>query len=253
MTGGNTSGGGAPDSASNILMDISLLIKLIPEFDGSFDKLTAFIDNVNSAHDLATPEQKPILMPFIRAALKGPAQNIVHSVNYTSWDNLKKKLISTYGEKKSFAQIQIELQNLKQYRDESVASFTQRIESKIQKLMSSLSFKNNGTLDTSQQELLKEMGLTAFIHNSLPQYGQLLRIRNPQNIVEASKLACDEEIALKFQRASLGYNTFNKNNSNKFRNSQKVFITEKIRCTFCNREGHKIENCFRKKTEMQFL
>lgn len=86
-------------------IELTLLIKLIPEYDGSFKKLTDFIDNVSEAYKLAKDEQKEILMPFIKAALKGAAQSIVQTSSFNTWEPLKRKLIETFGERKSFAQV----------------------------------------------------------------------------------------------------------------------------------------------------
>lgn len=232
-------GNGTPDSNSDTSrIEMTLLIKLIPEYDGSFGKLTAFIDNVSEAFKLAKDDQKGILMSFVKAALRGSAQSLVQTINFGDWDTLKRRLIETFGEKKSFSQLQLELQNTKQRKDESIAAFTQRIENKTQKLMSTLSFELNQNINASQQELIKRMGLAAFIHNSLPQYGQLLRIKGPATITEASRLASDEEIALKYQRLSVR----ELNNPNK-----RVHFTSKLpHCTFCNRSGHSIENCFKR-------
>lgn len=250
-----TTGGNNNENNDEVMMDldIHLLIKLVPEFDGTFANLTQFLANVDNAFRLAKAPQIPVLLTFVKAALKGPAQNIVHTTSHPTWESLRKKLLTIYGEKKSFAQIQIELQNLKQLRDESVASFTSKIENKIQKLMSALSFENNGIVQQAQQDLIKKMGLTTFIHNSLPQYGQLLRIRNPSSITEASRLASDEEIALKFQKMSVGHTTsfkpnFNGNSSfnRNFNPNKKVFATEKLKCSYCHKDGHKIDNCFKK-------
>lgn len=219
-------------------VEINLLIKLIPEFDGSFDKLTSFIANVSEAYRLAKEDQRDVLMCFIRAALTGSAQGITQTQTFVDWNSLKLKLIETFGEKKSFAQIQFELQNTRQKPDESIASFTQRVESKTQKLMSTLSFETGAQLDSSQQDLIRKMGLTSFIHNCLPQYGQLLRIRNPTTITEASRLASDEEIALRYQKLSL--RNFGQTN-------KKVYATNLLHCTFCKKNGHEYEKCFKRK------
>lgn len=257
-----------PQNVGNVQLETSLLIRLIPNFDGSFDQLISFIDNVNNAYNIANSSQKEILLPFIKAALKGSAQNIVQTRSYDSWDALKAKLKEIYGEKKSFAQVQIELQNTRQSRDETIASFTQKIEAKIQKLLATLKLETDKAVDESQQELIEKMGLTTFIHNCLPQYGQLLRIRNPKSIVEASRLATDEELAIKFQKMqtynqnsfrnnnNANYNGINKNKSkhHTFNNSnnKKVFIAQKLSCTYCKKEGHTIDYCFKKKLTCNF-
>lgn len=224
----------------DITLDIKLLIKLIPEFDGSFNKLNGFIDGVNEAIRLAKPEQKAYLIPFIKAGLKGPAKSVTLTVNYSNWDSLKKKLIETFGERKSFAQIQIELQNCKQFKTENISSFTQRVEGKIQKLLTTLAFENEGKIDQSQTDLIKRMGLTAFINNCSIEYGQLLRIRNPSTLTEASRLAHDEEIALNLRRYSHNYKSNNNYNVQPTTHKTQSF------CNYCKKQGHSSEKCFHK-------
>lgn len=246
-TDGNTNSNEASSSNSNIELDLKLIVQLIPEFNGSFENLLAFIDGVTEANNLASESQKIILFSFIKSKIIGSAKSIIQSSNFSSWESLKKKLIEIYGEKKSFVQVQIELQNTKQYRNENVASFTQRIENKVHKLMTTLTFESGEKIDKSQQDLIKKMGLTAFIHNCLPEYGQLLRIRSPETISEASKLANNEEVALKFQRMNLQSNN-NRQNPNFKRVNTTTQICKSF-CSYCKRDGHSFDNCFKRKNQ----
>lgn len=205
-------------------ININLILKLLPDFDGKPDELSNFIDRVNDAFELASECQKSILLTFVKAKLQGNARVPLRNQHFGSWTELKTKLIEVYGDKKSFAQAQLELQNTRQFKNEQVSAFTQRIETKVQRLLNILNVDNSGGgVAESQVDLIKRMGLTAFIHGALPQYGLLLRARDPESVQAASRIAQNEEIALKFQSVSINNNNhFQSSRTNYFGNNSAV-------------------------------
>lgn len=259
-------------------INISLILKLLPEFNGKSDELSNFIDRVNDAFALASPGQKDILLTFVKAKLQGNARVPLRNQIFNSWTDLKSKLVEIYGDKKSFSQAQLELQNTKQFKNEQISSFTQRIETRVQRFLNILNVDNSGAgVDQSQVDLIKRMGLTAFIHGALPQYGLLLRARDPESVQAASKIAQNEEIALKFQSVSISgsgnysyqssRSNFQNNNSNQsgrqnfnnnsnqpgrqnsnnnceqFGAAKHLNTLSKIICGYCKKPGHDISVC----------
>lgn len=227
---------------ANLHISLDVLIKLIPEFDGKPDDLHTFIDRVSDAVKLCNPKQKSIILTFIKAKLKGNAQVPILNNDFTSWDQLKRKLIETYSDKKSFAQAQLELQNTRQYANELISAYTQRIETCIRRLINTLSLEIDERPDDGQIEIIKKMGLSAFINGVRPEYRLILRSRDPLTVQQASKIAQNEELTLKLQNLHVSYNRTNHHNNSQNNSPRRVNFVEKF-CKYCKRKGHTIEEC----------
>lgn len=64
---------------------ISVLIKLIKPFSGDKKYLNSFIRNCQSAHDLASNYQKPIIFTFICAQLNDKAELAILNHDFKGW------------------------------------------------------------------------------------------------------------------------------------------------------------------------
>lgn len=146
--------------------------------------------------------------------------------------------------KKSFPQASLELQNTKQFKYESVAAYTQRVETCVRRLINVLMLENrDNQLAVGQLELIKKMGLTTFINGVLPKYGMILRSKDPANIQQASRFAQSEELAIKFIKMSVFQKSPNTHQPNpRFNQPQRIFAIDKF-CRYCKRKGHLIEEC----------
>lgn len=86
------------------------------------------------------------------------------------------------------------------------------------------------------------MGLAAFLNGASPEYSLILRSKDPASVQEASRMAQNEELTLKFQ--NLSASTFKSpSNNNNYNNNRRVFTVEQKFCRYCKRSGHLIEQC----------
>lgn len=272
-------------STSEVVGDsvtLQFLSRFIKPYSGERDKVHAFIRNCDNAMELASADQKKPLFNYICSQLYDKAELAIANHNYTSWNQLKEFLLLSYSEKKSFGHLQLELQTCKQTFDEDITSFMQKIETLQVKLM-----QNARTNTSDEKELegkfanIKEMALQSFIINCLPNFGTILRSRDPQTLSDAYDIAIREEKIQKYVKQSYSKNNnnfkgnnknnnfksfrnngntqnnnnnnnnnsksvFNRpnntNNNNGFNKEKFVFVQDKF-CNYCKKNGHIIQDC----------
>lgn len=102
---------------SNEKLPLSLLFKFIKPFNGDRRELTTFIQNCNSAFQLAQPNQNSHLFLYIVAQLSSNVVNEINLNEITSWTILKQKLKSYYSQERDLTQLYEELETIKQGHD----------------------------------------------------------------------------------------------------------------------------------------
>lgn len=225
-------------SSSRDVVDVPLgfLCKFVTQFSGDPRTLAPFLRNCQNAMDLASDIQKAILFNYIKSMIRGRAEIALNNREFDTFEELKKHFTEFYSDKKSVAQLQMELQSCRQFPNEGMAEFTQRVESCVTQLLQRTtelhSIECDGTRAESQSELkgklsvVEQMGVTAFVLGSLPQYGLILRSRDPKTIREASQIALNEE------KVS-NYLSFSKSSHSNA-------------CSFCNGKGHSAAQCYKR-------
>lgn len=131
----------APKSENNTIMaTISLEIaeKMIFKFDGNKNKLYEFLDNCSKAIKLIKPEYKDVLLTIIETKLTDNARALIRNRDFDNWETLKNHLLDAYSEKRTMGQWQLELNSCKQNANESVISFSNKVENCYVKLLNSL-------------------------------------------------------------------------------------------------------------------
>ncbi|XP_026681671.1 uncharacterized protein LOC113468745 [Diaphorina citri] len=92
-------------------------VALLPEYISVCDKIVAYFwDNQNAASF-----QNFSLINSLKAKIKGDAKLNISSFSTNSWDELKKALIDTYGDKRDCYTLTIELCNMKQHNESAFA------------------------------------------------------------------------------------------------------------------------------------
>lgn len=178
---------------------ISVLIKLIKPFSGDKKYLNSFIRNCQSAHDLASNYQKPIIFTFICAQLNDKAELAILNHDFKRWPELKSFLLECYSEKNNYGHLQMELQACRQYFNENITDFIQRVETCTTRLLQSVR-----TLSTDDSELkgrfatIELISLQTFITGVRPEFSLILRAREPTSLSEAYDVALNEEKSIAF-------------------------------------------------------
>lgn len=217
-----------PDDFRSIsnLVEINTLFKFIKPFDGDREKLVPFLNNCDSAFNLANEDQGTILLAYTKAQLTGKAEAACANHVFRTWDALKEYLKSMYSDKKHHGHLLMELLSCKQIANETVSQYMYRIETCLKRVLTSIQQGRH-----PQEELpgriasMNDLALHTFILNAKPEISQMLRAREITKLNEAFNIAIEEEkVALLL-------------------NQQKP---EKKFCNNCKRSGHTAQNCFRK-------
>lgn len=221
---------------------IEILIKLVPYFKSEASEAFNFIQNCQSAIDLATDDQKKILLPLIKSKISGNASTILMNKSISSWDDLKKELNILFKEKYSNLQLHRELISLKQNPGENVVQFAQRCETLQRRMLQNEKTSTKDEDWNGKNDYIKSNILSAFINGLHEKIMCYCNAKSPKLLSEASAFAIEEESRLKIFEMNKPHssNKLNKDYSNK-RLVDVHFI--QIKCYNCGKIGHKSFNC----------
>lgn len=239
---------------------LSVILKFIKPFDGSRNKLNAFLTNCDNAISLASSEQEDIIFKYILSQLEDKAEGACSIKDFDSWNSLKEFLKNQFGERKHYAHLLTDLQECRQANNEAVNQFALRIETCLSKLLTEITISNTKKSElTGRLAAMEDLALHTFSLGLLPRLSTIVRCRNPKNLNEAINHAISEE---KIQQFSFR-NTNNNNYSNPSRPRPPISATQNIRnpsrptynnfnqnqnrdlpyCRYCKKLGHILENC----------
>lgn len=247
-------------------INIGTLFKFIKPFDGSRDKLNSFISICQSAIDLATDGQQPILLKFILSQLEGKAETACSIKEFDDWDQLSEFLKSQFGETKHYAHLLSDLQECHQLPNELVSQFALRLETCLSKLLTEVTLSNKKKYELAGRlAAMEDLALHTFLLGLKPNISNLVRGKNPTTLNSAINFATSEE---KIQRLLYRRNTHtsqqnstpnrplhktngfrpiihnvnNEGHSVRFQphNSNQL---PNILCRYCKNQGHTIETC----------
>lgn len=209
---------------------LDTLLKLMPteNFDGNgnnAEELRKFIKQVDSIFELATENQKPILLLFVKNKLSGKARSQVDiHCNLTTWEGISELLIRLFQPRITLEQLFQKLNLMKQEPHETVDEFCNKLEELESRALGAIHASGCAqNLIAGQEHLIKTNTLSRFILNTHPLISQMLRYRNFNNLKDARAAATQEETTL-----NLTYKTNNL-----------------IKCQICQRTNHTANNCFK--------
>jgi hypothetical protein len=157
---------------------LSILLKFISPYSGDTATLQTFIRNCQNAFDLASFNQHHILFAYICSQLRDKAELAVNNHNLSTWPQLKKFLIDTYSDKKHYGHLLLELQSRKQFNNESVTEFTQRIETCTTRLLQSArSMSEDDSEIKGRFATIDQIALQTFIIGVKSEISVILRSR----------------------------------------------------------------------------
>jgi hypothetical protein len=254
-------------------VSLELLCRFITKFNGNRDELSSFLRNCDNAYNLASVAQRPILFAFIQTQVSGKADLAASTRNLKDWPLYKTFLTENFSIQKSFSQLMCELQACKQYPNETVIEFTQRIDRCYSNLVKCV---KQDTLQeeklSGKLEMVAQIALVTFLTGIKLEYQMILRARNPPSFEAASDFAIEEEKAITYQKGLKPTNTkgcticgkSNHSTLNCYRNSfgshslqksnQKSIKREIFNvkpnlekyCKYCKKQGHVVSECFKR-------
>ncbi|KAL0869898.1 hypothetical protein ABMA27_006098 [Loxostege sticticalis] len=204
---------------------LSVLTKFIKTYNGDRESLPAFLTNCDNAMSLATPDQQNVLCKFIISQLEGKAQVVCSLKTFSTWDEIKKFLKSTFGEKKHSTHLLVDLQNCKQSINEDVTNYSLRIEQILTRIQSDI---HNSCKDSKELlgriAAMEDLALNTFLLGLNSNISTIVRCRNPSTLNEAVQHALQEEKLFNLTKSSTP-------------KSPK-------QCSVCNKFGHISSNCY---------
>ncbi|CAG9782337.1 unnamed protein product [Diatraea saccharalis] len=251
-----------PISATMSQIDLNILIKFINKYDGSREKLNAFLNNCRNAINLASSSQEDILLKYILSQLEGRAESACSIKEFENWEQLENFLKSQYGERKHYAALLSELQDCRQLSNETANQFALRIESCLSKLLTEINIsiptKKKGEL-AGRVAAMQDLALHTFIIGLNPQLSTVVRCRDPETLNDAINFAVSEEkILLATTRRNA--NSFQNYARPRPQQNNRPFPRQPNRpsdyqpkpsfgsnpisvCRYCKIPGHNIETC----------
>ena len=129
--------------------ELTMLISFLPEFLPG-QNLALFINRVEELINAINLESANalysyILLQGIKSRIKGDAANFVSYFNCKTWDEIKKVLLSKYGDQRSEQVLLNELDSLSQAQNETFQNFYHRIIATLNDLIQKTKLDNQNT------------------------------------------------------------------------------------------------------------
>lgn len=172
---------------------IDIALKMIPEFAGDRNELHKFITCGNIVNAMCTTNTaKSSLINIVKTKLSGSAYDIIKYKQFDSWDDLRAELEKQYGEKRSIAQIQSELLNIHQGKD-NVRDFANKI-IKLKCDLDDACIKEQG-INSAEivQNLNRHAALKAFVDGLNNPIKLIIKASRFEDLHQAIEAACEEE------------------------------------------------------------
>lgn len=243
-------------------MPITTLLKLIPEFDTSkSDQVYRFVRSCDAAFDLASDNQKVILLTYALNGVTGPLSSDIHIKTHSSWQELKRFLISKFSQTKTLGHLNLELQSMFQKPNESVTEYFIRVDLCRNKILEKLTTEIRDSSLEGRKITTEETALNVFINGLSSDIGVMLRTKNFQNLSDAGNFAVQEDKIRNMNQARQNlfrgytpakpsaYNTniqqrqLRPNIQNTNGTSSRTFAPSQLTCNYCKKQGHLIQDC----------
>ena len=222
------------DSTNMSSLSLELALKIIPEFDGNSKNLEKFLKNSELAHSKVKDEDKVLLFELIKTKLVGKAYESIRYREIDTFANLKKYLKASCSDSKTTAHLQLELNSCRQKINEEVKIYANRLENILCQLTIASCADKDKPTSKAISELIKTQAKQVFQKGLSGPLKFLIKAKNDATLEECIQSALSEEISMKSDRESRKYFTSSLQNPS----------TSQVSCKFCNRTGHKPEECY---------
>lgn len=175
------------------MYSIELALRMIPEFSGNREELHKFISCVDIVNSMCTTNiHRSSLLNVVKTKLSGNAYDLIKYTNIATWNQLKISLENQYSEKRSVAQIQYELLNIKQANDD-VRTFANKV-IKLKFDLDDVCIKSQGVESAPViQNLNSHSALKAFVDGLNDPLKLIIKASRFDNLHAAIEAACEEE------------------------------------------------------------
>lgn len=214
-------------------VSIELAEKMLIRFDGNKQRLNEFIDNCDKAMSLISKANEPVLFAIIETRITDNARALIRNRSFKSWSELKGHLIDIFSERRTMGQWQLELNSLRQNYNETVLSYSNKVENCYIKLLNSLDESLEDEARKACSQLLKNQALSVFICGLHKDISLIVKAQKPKDLETAIAIALSEEQETKSKNE---IQKFQNLSSNKFQNLNKF-------CSICNKNNHNTNNC----------
>ncbi|MGL4388507.1 MAG: hypothetical protein ACRCTJ_03840, partial [Brevinema sp.] len=196
-------------------------------FDGKPSELESFITHFEMGYRLANNSQKLQMLHIAALQLIGPAKKIGINPLVQTWDDMKNKLVQTFGERKTLEILINELQRFQQKAHQPLEDYIKKLKELLNNCMDRAkteALQKNDTPEAlkSKRDLIESLALATFKTGIRSrEIASVLRIEKPKTLDEASTLALDEEIQINsFDAGFSNNNNYRNNNNNRFNRSR---------------------------------
>lgn len=227
-------------------LDKNLALKMLPEFDGNHEHLTKFLDHCNFFYKpLVEADEKAIFLQIVKLKLVGQAGKIFKYKTLNDWESFATELELQFLKKESYISLHKKLLNIKQYSNEDIRSYANRIQQLVSELNSTCVTMDK---DCKVESINADYALNTFI-NGLSNHDIkiILKCRDKLDLKTAVELAAREELS--FNKPFIPFNFHNNNqtqqnyNSGAIKKEPGTFIRKF--CTNCKISNHDISECRR--------
>jgi hypothetical protein len=241
---------------------LNVILKFIKPYDGSREKLNAFINNCSNAISLTSVSQESIVLKYIISQLEGKAELACSIKEFSNWTSLQDFLKAQFGERKHHAHLLSELQDCRQTVTESVSQFSLRIESCLSQLLTEVTMSCSKKMELpGRLAAMQDLALNSFIMGVNPKISMILRCKSPKTLNEAINIAISEDKLQQYsnkkpveilkqgfpKKAYFPGNprpgTSNYNNQPNSFNRPKTSSNTPVVCRYCKIPGHTLEQC----------
>lgn len=249
-------------------IEMNILCKFIGKFDGSRDKLNAYLNNCRNAINLASSSQQDILLKYTLSQLEGRAESACSIKEFETWQQLEEFLKSQFGDRKHYAALLLDLQNCRQSNIETVNQFALRVESCLSKLLAEINIsiptRKKGEL-AGRVAAMQDLALHTFTSGLNARLSTVVRCRDPETLNEAINFAVSEEKILQTSSRQPSFNnanSFSRQSPQRPFQQNKSFVQHGVNvsnrpndqrpaastsgppvCRYCKAIGHTIDVC----------
>lgn len=257
-------------------LDISVMLKIVPFYDGKSDELHKFCTCADIIWSpLKDKSDKSLFLELIKTKLCGKAYEVVKYSDFENWTDLKNALSKQFIQRRSQGTVSAELIQINQNKNENIRSFSDRIEKLLNELNDiciEKQGKKNANIIFSMNESIALNSFQNGIHEPIR---TIIKSHKFKFLSESIEQALDEEISHKpniycnhcktnthssqnCYKRNKNSNSSLKNNNSTDQNSSKSQTNEnnttrtvKKWCVYCKKSGHIIEDCYKKKSAME--
>lgn len=220
-------------ASNNSYFSVRHSLNLLPIFNGTNIPVHQFTSDCRGVLELTEPDDRLFFFrAILQTKLTGDAALVRSVYTITNLDELCNALIKEFGNYKTFDQWELEINNLRQNRDESIENYTSR----VRKLNSDMMIAISNYPDPTARAGLKVFATNKLIDHFLGglhrHIGQHLLAQKFDTLEDAI------ESTVRFIKKSQ-YHT-ERLKTNKF--NQSTYIT----CNYCKKIGHSESECRKK-------